>query len=153
MTTLSATRRIVVMNSTLSDFSFLAISSVTCGLQPPPRGAQPFRLFTRRAPVFPAAPKARARFFRNVPSNALRFAVSGQPSSAGVGQRHQLPRPGQPGFPAANPRPQQPADDGSPLTDTAKKPVHSQGLRAKGEALHLFFEAPSPFGVVAEHIE
>src|SRR5204862_3460554 len=52
MTTLSATRRMVVMNSTVADFSFLAIFSVTRGPQPVPRGsalravplgARPFR--------------------------------------------------------------------------------------------------------------
>ena len=45
-----------------------------------------------------------------------RNTVSGQQSSVGLGQRHQLPKPGQPGFPAANPLPLRPTDDSSPFT-------------------------------------
>src|SRR5262245_63327215 len=58
-----------------------------------------------------------------------RHTVSGQQSSVGLGQRHQLHRPGQPVFPAASPRPLRPTDDSSPLTvPTHVGPVFRPGV-------------------------
>src|SRR5664279_2088533 len=98
MTTLKATRSRVAMNSTLSDLSFLAIQLL------PVAGA------------VPALPKAPAQFARHTSRVGVTIAVSGQQSSVGLRPRHQLPRPGQPGFPAVSPQPREPTDDCSPLT-------------------------------------
>src|SRR5882672_6832961 len=97
MTTLRATSSRVAMNSTLSDLSFLAILKL-----------QPLCSET-------------------IPGSGYTIAVSGQQSSVGLRQRHQLPRPGQPGFPAVSPPPREPTDDCSPLTATVKKPVNGEG--------------------------
>src|SRR5579862_9699716 len=56
------------------------------------------------------------------------LALSGQQSSVGHGLRHQLPRPGQPGFPAANPPPRQPTDDCSLLSAFTKPSACSPPL-------------------------
>jgi len=40
-----------------------------------------------------------------MPGRRITIAVSGQQSSVGLGWGHQLRRPGQPAFPAANPSP------------------------------------------------
>src|SRR5947207_1974072 len=90
MTMLRPTSRIVAMNSARSDFSFLAIS-----------------LYSSTAILPKQQLPARLRYARS---------VSGQQSSVGPGPRHQLPWPGQPGFPAADPPPREPTDDCSPLT-------------------------------------
>src|SRR5258707_10588065 len=89
MTTLRATRRIVEIKSTLSDLSFLAIS--------------PALMLGHTSP-------------ETFPGFGTTIAVSGQQSSVGLRPRHQLPRPGQPGFPAVSPPPREPTDDCSQLT-------------------------------------
>src|SRR5581483_5182614 len=86
--------------------------------------------------------KAKLPFTRNI--------VSGQQSSAGLGWRHQLRRPGQPAFPAASPSPQRPTDDCSPLTIK----VPGSRFRVPGyHFLHALLERVPAFRVVAEHVE
>src|ERR1044072_8472084 len=98
---LSPTGKMVARNSNRSDFSFLPMP-----IKPNATSSDNLPEIELRSPM-PAPPK---------PRGAPGEGVSGQQSSVGVGQRHQLPRPGQPGFPAANPPPPQPTDDSSPLT-------------------------------------
>src|SRR5579862_6599425 len=85
MTTLNATSSSVVINRTLSDFSLRAMTPRTFF------DADPYRPRALRPKHHPAGDS---------------IAVNGQQSSVGVGRRHQLRRPGQPAFPAANPSPQ-----------------------------------------------
>src|SRR5258705_757300 len=103
MTTLKATKRIVDMNRTLSDLSFLAIS-----------------------PALMLEPTSPETF----PGFGTTIAVSGQQSSVGLRPRHQLPRPGQPGFPAVSPQPREPTDDCSPLTPSPPASPSATALQA-----------------------
>src|SRR4249920_1351152 len=90
MTTLNATSSRVAIKSTLSDLSFLAILKI-----PPCRS-------------------------ETIPGVGYTIAVNGQQSSVGIGPRHQLPTPGQRGFPAVSPPPREPTDDCSPFTALSK---------------------------------
>src|SRR5688572_13092746 len=92
MTMLRPTSRIVAMNKALSDLSLRAIVRLSSPLQPGRESSE------------------------TLPGYGIRIAVSGQQSSVGPGPRHQLPWPGQPGFPAASPPPHGPTDDCSQLT-------------------------------------
>src|SRR3954462_13128137 len=104
MTTLSATSSSVAMNRTLSDLSFLAIVAHRRGARAAPN---------HYLKLQPTRPETK-------PGVRYTIAVSGQQSSVGLRPRHQLPRPGQPGFPAVSPPPREPTDDCSPLKDSTK---------------------------------
>jgi len=68
----------VTVNNTLSDFNFLAMVALQLDDDSP----------------------------ETLPGRRITIGVSGQQSSVGLGRRHQLPEPGQLGFPAADPSPQ-----------------------------------------------
>src|SRR4051812_16187780 len=89
ITTLRHTRSSVAVNRMRSDLSFRAN----------------FRLF----PLQPDRGCSETSHGTELES----LALSGQQSSVGRGRRHQLPRPGRPGFPAASPSPRWPTDDSS----------------------------------------
>ena len=124
----------------LSDLSFLAIAYL--------KSNGPLRLAARKALPRPSASAT-------TPNRTS--VVSGQQSSAGSGLRHQLPRPGQPGFPAASPPPREPTDDCSPLTTAGLKPallcLDRRRLALRCRPPTFLLELSSAIRVIAEHVE